>query len=181
MKNNENEEQNNQDELGEFENKESLENQPGESKEKEYIVLWDKYVRLCADFENTRKRWERERSEVIRFANFSLLQDLIVMVDELEQALKMVQHHSNIDEIEKGFKMICSNFKAMLQRKGLKEIEAKGKKFDPHLHEIIASKEVEDSQEEHIVLEDVQKGYLFEDKVLRTAKVIIGVKNIVGG
>lgn len=140
-----------------------------------YEELWDKYVRLCAEFDNTRKRWERERTEIIRFANFSLLRDLIVVLDEMEHALAAVKQHANIEEVVKGLEMTYNNFWNALKRSGVLVVEAKGKKFDPHVHEIIASRETED-EEEHIILEEVQKGYLFEDKLLRTAKVIVSVK-----
>ncbi|UCD15196.1 MAG: nucleotide exchange factor GrpE, partial [Candidatus Omnitrophota bacterium] len=60
-----------------------------DKKAAEYNQLWDKYVRLCAEFDNSRKRWVKEREEIIRFANFSLLKELIIILDELEQALKI--------------------------------------------------------------------------------------------
>lgn len=144
------------------------------NEKQKYEELWDKHVRLCAEFDNTRKRWERERGEVIKFANFTLLQDLTVVLDEMGQALKVVNEHGSTEEIIKGLEMTYNNFVKVLNRNGLVAIEAEGKKFDPHLHEIIASKESDG--EEHVVLEEVQKGYLFEDKVLRTAKVIVSVQ-----
>lgn len=144
-------------------------------KEEEYNVLWDKYLRLCADFDNARKRWEREKEDTIKFANFILLKDITVVLDEMEQALKIIKEHSDITEIVKGLQMCYDNFIGVLKKRGLISIDAKGRKFDPHFHEIVGSKEVEGDQE-HIVLEEVQKGYLFENKLLRTSKVIIGVK-----
>lgn len=147
-----------------------------EAKVKEYDVLWDKYLRTNAEFENARKRWEREKEDVLKFANYSLLKEVIIILDEMEQALKMVKEHSNIDEISKGLEIMYNNFLKVLHKRGFKYIEAKGKKFDPHLHEIVTTKDVDSDDQDHMVLEEIQKGYLLEDKVLRTAKVIVGIK-----
>jgi molecular chaperone GrpE len=144
-------------------------------KKEEYDNLWDKYLRLCADFDNARKRWVREKEEVVKYASFSLLQELLVVLDEMEQGLKMAREHSNIKEISKGLELMLNNFINILDKRGVKKIEAEGKEFDPHLHEIIGSKEVEGNIEKPIVLEEIQKGYFFENKILRIAKVIVGV------
>lgn len=142
----------------------------------EYNALWEKYVRMCADFTNARKRWDREKEDLIKFSTSSLMRELLVVLDEAEQALKMVKEHSNIEEIIKGLEMTYNNFLSLLKKRGLEPIESVGKFFDPHLHEIIATREVEDKIEKPIVLEEVQKGYMLEDKVLRPSKVIVGVE-----
>ncbi|UCC96196.1 MAG: nucleotide exchange factor GrpE [Candidatus Omnitrophota bacterium] len=147
-----------------------------EKKNKEYEMLWDKYIRQCAEFDNARKRWEKERVDVIKFANFTLLKDLVVIVDEMEQALKMIGDHKTSEEISKGLEIMLNNFVTLLTKRGIRSIEAKGKKFDPHFHEIVVSRQVEGDEDDHVVLEEVQRGYLLEDKVLRTAKVVVGVK-----
>lgn len=157
------------------EKKDSLEELLSKNKE-EYQDLWDKYLRLCADFDNARKRWDREKEETIKFANFYLLKDLTVVLDEVEQALKMIKEHGDTKDIIDGLKMCYDNFIGVLKKRGLTAIDAEGKKFDPHYHEIAGSKEVEGDQEEHVVLQEVQKGYLLENKLLRTSKVIIGIK-----
>lgn len=142
----------------------------------EYEVLWDKHMRLCAEFENSRKRWCREKEDVIKFANFSLLAELLVILDETEQALKMAREHRNIEEIIKGIELTATNFNGIFKRRGLEKIEAEGKKFDPHFHEIVASREIDNEEDEYKILEEIQKGYLLAGKVLRTSKVIVGVK-----
>ena len=131
-------------------------------KAQEYNSLWDKYLRVCAELDNARKRWEREKEEVIKFANFKLMKEIISFLDNLEKTIE-------------GMKLTYKNFLNLLSQFGLKKIEAKGKKFDPYYHEIVGQKEV-DGGKEHIVLEEVQPGYLLEDKVLRTSKVIVGVR-----
>jgi molecular chaperone GrpE len=146
------------------------------AEEKNYDALWDKYIRSRADFDNARKRWEREKEDLIKFADASLLRELLVVLDEVEQALKMVKEHSDIEQINKGLELTYNNFISVLKKRGLKPICALGKDFDPHLHEILASKEVEEDIKQPVVLEEVQKGYMFEDRLLRTAKVIVGIK-----
>jgi len=131
-------------------------------KAQEYNSLWDKYLRVCAELDNARKRWEREKEEVIKFANFKLMKEIISFLDNLEKTIE-------------GMKLTYKNFLSLLSQFGLKRIEAKGKKFDPYYHEIVGQKEVEEDKE-HVVLEEVQPGYLLEDKVLRTSKVIVGIK-----
>ncbi|MFH1768424.1 MAG: nucleotide exchange factor GrpE [Candidatus Omnitrophota bacterium] len=144
-------------------------------KAEERDSLWDKYIRSCAEFENARKRWERERQDLIKFANYSLIRELIVIVDELEQALEAIRGCGAQDEIIIGIEMTYNNLFKILKKEGLRAVDAKNKKFDPHLHEIAGQKEAPD-QEEHMVLEEVQKGYLLGDKVIRTSKVILSVK-----
>ncbi len=146
-----------------------------EAEKEDYAALWEKYVRMCADFTNARKRWDREKEELIKFSTSSLLRDLLIVLDEAEQALKMVKEHSNIEEIIKGLEMAHNNFLNLLKKRGLMPIESIGRFFDPHLHEIVATKEVEDA-DKPVVLDEVQKGYMLGDKVLRPSKVIVGVQ-----
>ena len=136
----------------------------------------EKYIRACADFSNARKRWDREKEDIVKFSNSSLLRDLLIVLDESEQALKMVKEHGNIEEIIKGLEMAHNNFLNILKKQGLTSIECVGKSFDPHLHEVIASKDVNENIDNPIVLEEIQRGYLLEDKVLRPARVIVGIK-----
>lgn len=148
----------------------------GKEKKEDYGALWEKYMRTCADFTNARKRWDREKEDLIKFSTSSLIRDLLIVLDESEQALKMVKEHGNIEEIIKGLEMAYNNFVNLLKKRGLMPIESLGRFFDPHLHEIIATKEVDDEIDKPVVLEEVQKGYMLEDKVLRPSKVIVGIK-----
>lgn len=148
----------------------------GKEKKDDYDALWGKYTRVCADFANARKRWDREKEDLIKFSTSSLIRDLLIVLDESEQALRMVKEHGNIEEIIKGLEMAYNNFLNLLKKRGLMPIESVGRFFDPHLHEIVATKEVDDKTDKPIVLEEVQKGYMLEDKVLRPSKVIVGIK-----
>jgi len=140
----------------------------------DYDALWEKYLRNCAEFDNARKRWDKERQQLIKFANYSLVRDLVVTIDELEHALSAIKEHSGSEEILKGVQLTYNNLLTLLKKEGLKAIQAQGKKFDPHIHEIVGQRQ-DGSVDEHTVLEEVQKGYFLGDKVLRTSKVIIAV------
>ncbi len=145
-----------------------------QKKAQDYEELWDKHLRICAEFDNTRKRWEREKQEIYKIGNFNLIGDVVIVLDEMEHALRSAREHGNDPQIVKGIEMMYEKLKNLLQKHGLKAMEAKGKKFDPHLHEIVGQ-QASDEYEEHVVIEEVQKGYFLEDKVLRTAKVILAV------
>jgi molecular chaperone GrpE len=161
------------------ENSQDLIQEPSEredvkKKAEEYASLWDKYLRICADFENARKRWDKERNDLIKFASYNLMRELVTILDELEQALRAIEKHSDNKEIAKGVALIYNNLILLTKKEGIMRIEAQGKKFDPHLHEIVGQHQVGEDKE-HVVLEEVQKGYMLGDKVLRTSKVIVGV------
>jgi len=143
-------------------------------KAESYDQLMDKHLRACAEFENARKRWDREKQEIYRLGNFILIKEVVVILDELEHALRIASEHGSDPEIVKGVEMTLKKFFSILTKQGLKPIDAKGKQFDPHVHEIVGQKQT-DEYEEHVIIEEVQKGYFLEDKVLRTAKVILAV------
>jgi len=140
----------------------------GSEKSKEY---WDRILRLQADFENSRKRLERERQEFLRFANEGLVVDLLNVVDDLERALQLAQEkHEDFSAFLKGVEMILAHLYDLLKKQGLSPIEAKGKAFDPDYHEALLKIET-DEFPENTVVEELQKGYLLNDRVVRTAKV----------
>jgi len=142
---------------------------------KESAEWRDKLLRVCADYDNARKRWERERDDLLKYGAVTLLRDLLTVVDELEQALKMAREHKSDAEILKGLELMHKNFVNLLKKNGLEVIETKGKKFDPHFHEIMGMQDITEGEDQGI-LEEIQKGYLCEGKVLRTSKVVVGVK-----
>ena len=150
-------------------------------KEAEYLQLkeeaaqakerWDKILRLQADFENTRKRLEREKQDFLKFANEGIILELLNILDDLERTVELAQaKHQDISSFLKGVEMILAHLYELLKEYGVKPIEAEGKIFDPHYQEALMQIENKDLPE-HTVVEELQKGYLFNDKVLRTAKV----------
>lgn len=135
--------------------------------------FYDKYVRLYADYENSRRIWEKQKQELLKFGSFRILKDFAVVLDEIEAALSSLKNKS-AEEVQ-GLKMIYTKIKDLLLKEGLNQVEAEGKIFDPHLHEALCFEE-RDDLEEHSVIEVIQQGYRYGDKLLRPAKVKVSVK-----
>ncbi len=136
------------------------------SKEKEYL---EQLQRLQAEFDNYRKRVEREKQEIYNNANEKLITRLLDILDSFELALK-----HNADE---GVKMIYSQLYSLLESHGLKKIEATGK-FNPEVHEALIQ---EEGEEDGIIIEELQKGYILNNKVIRPSKVKISKLKGKGG
>ena len=137
---------------------------------------WDKLLRLQADFDNARKRWERDRSEFVRFANEDLICDMLTIVDELERSVELSQEkHEDHAAFLKGVEMILAHMHELLKRNNVRPIEAKGKCFDPNYHEALMQAE-DDEAPENTNLEEMQKGYILDGKVIRTSKVQVSKK-----
>ena len=139
----------------------------------------DKYLRAHAEYDNARKRFEKERDEYVRFANEGLLSEILYAVDNFDRALGHMNAGQKVESILEGIKMIQKQFHLLLERSGIKKIEAVGKKFDPALHEAIEHIESEDDKDD-IVIEEIQAGYLLNGRLLRPAAVKVGKKTIGG-
>jgi len=139
-------------------------------------VYWDRILRLQADFENTRKRLEKEKQDFIKFANEGIILELLNILDDLERTLGLAQsEHQDLPAFLKGVEMILAHLYEMLKEYGVKPLEAEGKLFDPHYHEALMQVENKDVPE-HTVVEELQKGYMLNDRVIRTVKVKVSKK-----
>lgn len=137
----------------------------------EVEALRDQYLRKVADFENFRKRMQREKQEAIEFANQSLLLDLIPVIDDFERAIRSSEASRDYGTLHEGISMIEKSLISMLENKwGLKRFESRGEPFDPNRHEAIMIEE-DPTIPEPVVGEDLIKGYLLKDRIIRTAKV----------
>ena len=137
---------------------------------------WDRLLRLQADFENSRKRLEREKQDFLRFANEGMILELLNILDDLERAVELAEaKHEDFPAFLKGVEMILAHLYDMLKEHGVKAIEAKDKAFDPNFHEALTQVENNDVAE-HTIVEEMQKGYVLNDKVIRTAKVKVSKK-----
>ncbi|MBN2121289.1 MAG: nucleotide exchange factor GrpE [Candidatus Omnitrophica bacterium] len=137
--------------------------------------VWDKYLRLHAEYDNSKKLWEKNKTDLLRFGNFRILKEFVTVLDEIEAALLNLEIHKDDKNHAQGLKIIYTKIKEVLTKEGLRPIEAENKKFDPHLHEALFYEERDDI-DEHTVIEIIQKGYTYEDKVLRPAKVKVSLK-----
>lgn len=134
-------------------------------------VNWDKLLRLQADFDNYRKRTERERQEFSKYANEEIIVELLNVLDDLERAVNLTEtKHQDLPAFLKGIEMILAHLYDLLKEKGVSPIQAEGKAFDPNLHEALMQAENNDLPE-HTVMEELQKGYLLNERVIRTSKV----------
>ncbi|MFP3042664.1 nucleotide exchange factor GrpE [Treponema primitia] len=131
----------------------------------------DLYLRKAADFENFRKRMNREKQDAIDFANQSLLLDLILIIDDFDRAIKSAENSKEFDSFYEGITLIEKRLTTQLENKwGLKRFDSAGEAFDPNRHEAIMmekSPEITDP----VVQEDFFKGYTLKDRVVRSAKV----------
>jgi molecular chaperone GrpE len=125
---------------------------------------------LQADFENYRKYYEKEKQEIIERANEDLIKELLVVIDDFERALQSVEGEKD----KQGLAYIYRNFLKILEKHGLKQIEALNRKFDPSLHEAVL-KEVSE-KDDGTIIEEIQKGFTFKGKVLRPSKVKVSSK-----
>jgi molecular chaperone GrpE len=134
----------------------------------------DKYLRLYAEFENYKKRVNKDKEELVKYGNESLLYELLPVIDNLEMALKHAS--DNISEgVVQGVEITLKELQKTLEKFGLSVIEANGKPFDPLVHHAMTQVE-RDDVDEKIVVEEFRKGYMFRDKVLRPSFVAVSKK-----
>lgn len=138
---------------------------------REIADLRDRSMRTLADFDNYRKRAERERSEVRRHVAAETIIDFLDVVDNLERALAA---GGSADDLKIGVEMILRQLEDLLRRRGVERVAAKGEAFDPTLHEAVSRQEDPEVREPRVVHE-LQPGYLMNDRLLRPARVVVAV------
>ena len=132
----------------------------------------EKVLRLAADFENTKKRLERERDTSLKYAEENILKELLPGIDNIERAMDQAQEANNIESLIKGVELTRDGLLATLEKFGVTAIKSVGEPFDPNMHEAIAMEET-DELEPNFILREFQKGYLYKERLLRPAKVIV--------
>ena len=138
----------------------------------EYI---DDLKRIQAEFENYIKRTDVEFKNHEKFASHKLLLKLLNIADDFDRAVHNLDNSDmKNNDVLNGIKIIHKNFHKILQEENIKEVKSVGEKFNPHYHEVI--QRVKSDNEDGIILEEIQKGYLLYDKILRSAKVIVSEK-----
>lgn len=139
--------------------------------------LRDQLLRTVADMDNLRKRSAREKQEAIRYANESILEKLVPVLDNFEMAMQATAsaEGASVDALKTGVTMILSQFKNVMADCGLEEIDAAGKPFDPNLHEAVSQQASNDVPEGQ-VLQQLRKGYKLKDRLIRPATVVVSKK-----
>lgn len=145
-----------------------------EKLENELAEYKDKYLRLVAEFDNYKKRTARERIELIQTAGREIIVSLLDVLDDFDRAMQQMDQAKDVAALREGIQLIYNKFKSILQSKGLREMETLHAHFDPELHEAISEVPAPDEQLKGKVLDNVQKGYLLNDKIIRHAKVVVG-------
>jgi molecular chaperone GrpE len=132
--------------------------------------LRDRLLRTQAEFDNYRKRIERERLETIERAAESVLRDVLPVVDDLERALGAEANNEAAESYRRGVELILRQLTELLTRRGVKPLDVLGQDFDPHLHQAVASEAVPGAREGEIV-QELRRGYMLGDRLLRPAMV----------
>lgn len=183
----ENEAQNEMPELNETENMDDSNNEldldesdaenqvTDEDKLKAEAAEWqNKYLRLYAEFDNFKRRTSKERLELMQIANKDVIVDLLPVLDDFERAQKSIDTSTDIVSVKEGVTLIQHKLRGILNQKGLKEMESVGREFDADIHEGITSIPAPSEKLKGKIVDEIEKGYFLNDKVIRFAKVIIG-------
>lgn len=136
--------------------------------------FYDRLIRLQADFENYKKRIDKERQEFYLYALSEVIREILPTIDDLERALEK-SDSKDIESYQQGIELIYNNLRETLEKIGLQPIKTKEQTFDPHYHEALFLEETDQYQENQI-LEEYQKGYMLKDRLLRPAVVKVAVK-----
>ncbi len=142
--------------------------------EDKFNELNDKYMRIHAEFDNYRKRTNKEKVDIINTANAGMMRDLLSVMDDLHRAKVNNETADDIDSVKEGFNLIFNKLNSVLEAKGLTEMKAEGEVFDSEIHEALANVPAPSKKMKGKVIEAVEKGYYLNDKVIRYAKVVVG-------
>lgn len=140
-----------------------------EEKENQILDLSNKLARLQADFQNFKKRTEKDREQSIAYGMEAIILDLLPVIDNFQRAIKIQEDKE--DNFYKGISMIEKQFIEVLEKNSVQEIEALGKEFDPNLHHAVSA--MESDENAGTVIEVLQKGYILNDKVIRPTMVVV--------
>jgi molecular chaperone GrpE len=132
--------------------------------------LYDRLLRKTAEFDNFRKRVERDRQSMAESAAADLVRDLLPLVDDLERALKADPGSEGVDAYRRGVELIHRNLLDVLRKRGVRQIEAVGADFDPHYHQAVSHESV-NGRREGEVIEEFARGYLLGDRLIRPSMV----------
>ncbi len=153
---------------------ESTENEAIAKLEADLSESKDKYLRLYSEFENFRRRTSKEKMELISAANEQLMLALIPVADDIERSYSNQESFEDIQLLKDGVNLIFNKFSKILEQKGLNPLESKGENFNPDLHEAITQIPAPSEELKGKIIDEIEKGYYLNDKLIRVAKVVIG-------
>ncbi|MFM6975891.1 MAG: nucleotide exchange factor GrpE [Sphingobacteriaceae bacterium] len=134
----------------------------------------DKYLRLYAEFDNFKRRTSKERIELLQTAGKEVIISLLSVLDDFERGLKAMENATDVSSVKEGVALVHHKLKNTLGQQGLKEMEARGQVFDADLHEAITNIPAPSADLKGKIVDELEKGYYLNDKVIRFAKVVVG-------
>lgn len=150
----------------------SISEQQPRSLEEEIKAAQDRYLRLAAEFENYKKRAQKDQAEYAKYANERLLRELLPVLDNLQRALQHAQQSGGTNGLIEGVELTCKQYSEVLSRFGVRPIPSVGLPFDPALHQAVATVDPK-GQAPNTIVEEYEKGYFLHDRVLRPATVTV--------
>lgn len=147
---------------------------PLEELQEQYNQLNDKYLRLYSDFENFRKRTVKERADLLKYAGEDVFKLLLPIIDDFERAQTTMESAKDVASVKQGVDLIYHKLIKELTSKGLKTMDAKGEVFDSEIHDAITQIPAPSEDMKGKVVDEIEKGYYLNDKVIRFAKVVVG-------
>ena len=144
--------------------------------ENEVEELKDKVLRKAAEFENYKRRTENDQLNLLTYGAESFISKLLPIIDDFERSMKHLESATDIDSLKEGMSLIYDKFTKILDEQGVKKMESKGKPFDVNYHEAVLQQK-DDNVPPHTVIDELESGYLYKDKVIRHAKVIVSEDN----
>jgi molecular chaperone GrpE len=142
------------------------------AKSKEIEALHDKYLRAHAEFDNARRRLEKDKTDFMKYANEGLILDFLPILDSLEIAEKHIKEAKDFKAVQEGVGMIQQQIQDFMKDLGVEKVKTAGEKFDPHVHEAVETEESND-KEDGLVVDELKPGYRLNGKLLRPAMVKI--------
>lgn len=144
-----------------------------EEKNVKVAEIHEKYLRLYSEFDNYRKRTQKEKLEIIKNASEDMITNLLPILDDFDRAMVMMEKSTDIEATKEGVNLIYQKMYRLMQLKGLKAIDSKNQIFNTDFHEAITFIPVQEGMEANTIIDEVEKGYLLNDKVIRYSKVVI--------
>jgi molecular chaperone GrpE len=140
----------------------------------QYAELYDKHMRLFADFDNYRKNCNKDKIELIKTASQGVIEGILPVLDDFDRAIDAMKAHKSDEESINGVELIYNKLFTFLKQQGLQPMDSQGKEFDTDYHDAITQIPAPSEDLKGKVVDVVQKGYLLNDKIIRHAKVVVG-------
>lgn len=151
---------------------EEKENEIIQAYQKEIDDLKDKLLRKAAEFDNYKRRTENDQLNLLKYAAENFIIKLLPVVDDFERSLQHINGTTDADKIKQGIQLVYDKLLKTLEDQGVKKINSKGQPFDVNFHEAIMQRP-DDSVKPHTVLDEIESGYMYKDRVIRHSKVIV--------